>query len=258
MALEQPVVYWRESWQQPRPVQFHFLRVDLKNAAYEVIAMVAEDPDGDGPAEAQLTSPVELAQRHRAAAAVNANAFRALSNTDGKADTKWFGGKPVDIVGVAVSGHVVRSWTEKERDSFWIDGSGTAHIGNPVDKLAVAQGVSDWGSRLLVDGKSSIATNAPIHPRTLLGLDKDARFLLLAVADGRQPGYSEGISLLEAAEVMKEHGCHNAINLDGGGSSIMVISDGERLKVVNRPPADPRPIPVMLGIRRASEARRRP
>jgi hypothetical protein len=54
---------------------------------------------------------------------------------------------------------------------------------------------------------------------------------------------------------MKQHGCHNATNLDGGGSSIMLAQetgpDGLHLGIVNRPSGgSPRPIPVMLGVRR--------
>jgi hypothetical protein len=50
--------------------------------------------------------------------------------------------------------------------------------------------------------------------------------------DGRQPGYSEGMTFPEMAEFMKETlGCVHAVNLDGGGSTTMV-ADGE---VANRP-----------------------
>jgi len=69
------------------------------------------------------------------------------------------------------------------------------------------------------------------HPRTAIGYTRDKRFLVLAVVDGRQPGYSHGISLYELAKILLEFGCHEALNLDGGGSSTMVI----RNRVVNSP-----------------------
>ena len=69
------------------------------------------------------------------------------------------------------------------------------------------------------------------HPRTAIGYTRDKRFLVLAVVDGRQPGYSHGTSLHELAKIMLEFGCHEALNLDGGGSSTMVI----RNRVVNSP-----------------------
>jgi exopolysaccharide biosynthesis protein len=46
----------------------------------------------------------------------------------------------------------------------------------------------------------------------------------MVVVDGRQPGYSEGASLMELAELMLEKGAFYAMNLDGGGSSSMVTA----------------------------------
>ena len=68
------------------------------------------------------------------------------------------------------------------------------------------------------------------HPRTLAGVTKDGK-LLIAVVDGRAPGSTVGASFLEAAELMRWLGARDAINLDGGGSSTMVIGK----KVVNHP-----------------------
>jgi exopolysaccharide biosynthesis protein len=62
----------------------------------------------------------------------------------------------------------------------------------------------------------------------------DTGELLLVVIDGRRPGYSVGATLPEAARVMQSLGARDALNLDGGGSSAMVV----RGRVVNRP-SDP-------------------
>jgi exopolysaccharide biosynthesis protein len=88
-----------------------------------------------------------------------------------------------------------------------------------------------------------------------LGLDATNTRLFLVVVDGRQPGYSEGVALHELAAHMIELGCRSAVNLDGGGSSIMILAgrDG-KLSVVNDPSTKqngvslPRPIPVALAI----------
>ena len=66
-------------------------------------------------------------------------------------------------------------------------------------------------------------------PRTAIGVTNDGH-ILLVVIDGRQTA-SVGMSLLELALFMQELGAVNAMNLDGGGSSEMVIND----KVVNIP-----------------------
>ncbi len=76
---------------------------------------------------------------------------------------------------------------------------------------------------------SSFATN--LHPRTAVGFSEDSTKLIMVVVDGRQPELSAGINLIDLADLLLNLGCHNAINLDGGGSSTMVIRD----KVVNSP-----------------------
>ncbi len=68
------------------------------------------------------------------------------------------------------------------------------------------------------------------QPRTALGITADGR-MLLVVVDGRQSGYSVGMTLGELAELMNSLGARSAINLDGGGSSTMWLN-GQR---VNRP-----------------------
>jgi len=94
--------------------------------------------------------------------------------------------------------------------------------------------------RLLENGAASpkIAerTDALVrNPRTAVGI-KDNKLYLFTV-DGRQKGYSDGMNLYELAELLLSHGVKDAINLDGGGSTTMVVrKQGEAAaKVVNNP-----------------------
>ncbi|MFG2596350.1 phosphodiester glycosidase family protein [Streptomyces sp. NPDC048462] len=64
-------------------------------------------------------------------------------------------------------------------------------------------------------------------PRTVAGIRPDGT-LLLVVLDGRRPGVSEGASLAEAAAILLSLGAEDAMNLDGGGSSTMVVLDRVR------------------------------
>lgn len=68
------------------------------------------------------------------------------------------------------------------------------------------------------------------HPRTAVGVRADGTLLLVTV-DGRRPAESVGMSLPELTDLMLELGCVSALNLDGGGSTTMVV-DG---RVVNSP-----------------------
>ncbi|CAL9593295.1 phosphodiester glycosidase family protein [Streptomyces sp. enrichment culture] len=61
-------------------------------------------------------------------------------------------------------------------------------------------------------------------PRTAAGITAQGRIVLLTV-DGRRPGYSAGLTIAETAAVMRSLGAVNALNLDGGGSTTMVVQD---------------------------------
>ena len=76
------------------------------------------------------------------------------------------------------------------------------------------------------------------HPRTAAGIARGGRRLILAVIDGRQKPYSDGMTLRETASLMLALGARDAINLDGGGSTTMVADSAGTLRVVNRP-SDP-------------------
>lgn len=67
------------------------------------------------------------------------------------------------------------------------------------------------------------------NPRTAIGYTKDNHLIMLT-ADGRE-GASVGLTLMELANLMKEFGCINAMNLDGGGSTVMYVQG----QVVNKP-----------------------
>jgi exopolysaccharide biosynthesis protein len=68
------------------------------------------------------------------------------------------------------------------------------------------------------------------HPRTAIGRREDGRLILVTV-DGRQPQKSVGMTIEELAKLMLELGCREALNLDGGGSTTMVIKN----RIVNSP-----------------------
>lgn len=71
-------------------------------------------------------------------------------------------------------------------------------------------------------------------PRTGVGFDSERRKLIVAVVDGYQLGYSRGMTQREFAELFRQFGADTAMELDGGGSTTMVL-DGT---IVNRPSDD--------------------
>ncbi|MEO7768394.1 MAG: phosphodiester glycosidase family protein [Ferruginibacter sp.] len=67
------------------------------------------------------------------------------------------------------------------------------------------------------------------HPRTLMGYTKDNK-LIIMVIEGRYPGVAEGANLVQAAQLLKSVGCIEALNLDGGGSSCLLVNGKETIK----------------------------
>jgi hypothetical protein len=105
-----------------------------------------------------------------------------------------------------------------------------------VEKLKLA---AQGGPRLLTDGKVDIPLAAEgigrsfstdRHPRTAVGITRNGTLLLLTV-DGRQKGLSRGASLPETAELLLKYGAVEGVNMDGGGSTALVVRDA----IVNSP-----------------------
>jgi len=67
------------------------------------------------------------------------------------------------------------------------------------------------------------------HPRTAMGYTPDGQLIILVI-EGRYPGRAEGATLQQTAQLLIHLGCTEALNLDGGGSSCMLINGKETIK----------------------------
>ena len=107
------------------------------------------------------------------------------------------------------------------------DASALAEAG-AVQIFSFGPGLIRSGEITVTEG-SEVEQSMQSNPRTAIGQIGDLHYLLV-VSDGRTEE-SEGLTLLELAQVMEEYGCQTAYNLDGGGSSTMWFM-GE---VINHP-----------------------
>lgn len=106
-----------------------------------------------------------------------------------------------------------------------------------ADELVNAGAVQifSFGPGLVTDGEISVSINDEVdqsktsNPRTAVGMIEPLHYIFV-VSDGRTDE-SEGLTLYELAGVMKDYGCTQAYNLDGGGSSTMWFMG----RVVNNP-----------------------
>lgn len=158
-----------------------------------------------------------------------------------------------DYYGFRDSGIVIRNGVIYRdagvRDGLAFYADGTVEVYDETATSAeelLAAGVWNtlsFGPALLEDGEIvdgiedvEVDTNIGNHsiqgdqPRTAVGVI-DENHLVFVVVDGRNAGYSAGVTMTELAEIMQSLGATTAYNLDGGGSSTMYY-DGD---VVNQP-----------------------
>tara|TARA_R110002124_G_scaffold77578_1_gene207794 strand:- start:6638 stop:9073 length:2436 start_codon:yes stop_codon:yes gene_type:complete len=95
-----------------------------------------------------------------------------------------------------------------------------------TDKIKEAVG----GSRKFLNGGVNQGNWPERHPRSALGFNADTTKFYLVTVDGRQSS-SSGMTLTELGEFMKGFGAHYALNLDGGGSTTLVVHE----EIVNSP-----------------------
>ena len=99
------------------------------------------------------------------------------------------------------------------------------------------------GNKMLVEDGQSVDPYAwdpiggalDLNPRTSVGLSSDGKKLIIIVIDGRQAGFSEGVTLPEMAGYLVEFGSYTGLNLDGGGSSTMVFGTPSGPDIINYP-----------------------
>lgn len=251
-----------ESRTEPRPLQLHWLTIEVHAASLEFAVASGSDPDGPGPVEALLTPPQILARDHSAVAMINASAWTMFPNPQTGESPGYVDGGAADVLGWVESRGRRISPRQAGYWSFWMDAQRRLAMVAPdatagSEESPVCQwAVSGFGG-ILEDGTILVAASNVRHPRTAIGIDSEGSRMVWLVVDGRQPGYSEGVSERELAELMLEAGCDDALNLDGGGSSVMVLRsrDGE-LRIANRPSQStgPRPIPIALVIQRSEQS----
>lgn len=112
------------------------------------------------------------------------------------------------------------------------------------------------GPVLIQNGEIAITNNEEIkftgkaindkHPRTAMGYTADDKLIILVV-EGRNKSAS-GATLTQEAQILKDLGCMEALNLDGGGSSCLVVNGKETLKVSDA--TGQRPVPAVFMIKK--------
>ncbi len=106
------------------------------------------------------------------------------------------------------------------------------------------------GPALLQDGEIRISNNEEMkfsgkaindkHPRTAMGYTTGGKLIILVI-QGRFPNTAEGATLVQEAQILKDLDCTEALNLDGGGSSCLLINGIETIKPSDKEGQRPTP-----------------
>jgi hypothetical protein len=260
-ALFRGVAYRRWSTRAPRPLVLHLLTIDLKEPGVRFLVTPPTNPEADLPLVGKKTT--RFLAENGLRVAVNADFFYPW-----RSNAPWdyypHVGEPVRTEGDAASrgvwycrrqrGGAQPSPPETKLSTLWL----TADNRAVVSEHAPATVYDAVGGHELYTRPSDPPrpdySHGPPQPSLAAGVDREGRRLFLLLVDGRQPGYSEGVTPRELGELMRSLGAWQAIQLDGGGSATMVTAGADgRPRILNSPidshiPGRERPVANHLGV----------
>ncbi|MCC6484254.1 MAG: phosphodiester glycosidase family protein [Armatimonadetes bacterium] len=219
------------------PWSIHALVVDVTNPHVRVGTLVKNETSGPDGGETVRG----MASRHGALAAINADYFQFGTAQDHQPQ----GLALMDglQVGGFVNGRLSWAMNGTTLESFMGVYASTFPYSVPSWMFNVASG----GPRLVRNGMVAIENTSGLpdayarNPRTALGISQDKTKLILAVVDGRLPGFSVGMTGPELGAFLIELGAWDGMGFDSGGSSTFYLggsvvntpSDGAERKVAD-------------------------
>lgn len=237
-------VWYQYLWSPRGPWALHLVEADLTRCDLGLRTLRARDREAGRRGREAVTSMVERS-REGVLAAVNADFFTEEGMALGtevaagsvtvareRPSVAWRPGDLPWIGEVRLEGDSLYAGWPLSRAA---GDEATEAVGGFPELLDRSRPVGDLG----VDDLPGFA--AVRQPRTAVALDATTGRFWLLVVDGRRPSHSVGMSLPELVEVLQALGATEALNLDGGGSSVMVVlgqarsrpSEEEERTVVN-------------------------
>lgn len=269
------ITYFREVKRTAPALVAHIVTIPLDSPKVSLFVTPADAPEAEKPLKARTTS--QFLTDFKVQIAINADFFYPWYDQNilqyrpkqedfqdllSLPDKIWnyypHPGDPVTTQGMGASKGQAYNDTHERIASYptlYFTKDNRPSLSKPIGRVYNAL---SGGSLLLQNGIRPVVTDKPFynerHPRTAIGLDKTRKWLILVVIDGRQPNFSEGATITELTDILEEHGAYIALNLDGGGSTALVMEgqSGEPI-VLNTPidhrlPGRQRPVANHLGI----------
>ena len=179
-------------------------------------------------------------------AAINATPFRPY---------RFFMGKSQTAVGIVMSNGTVYSKNDKY-DAFFLSKDKRIRFLHPPFEDIKSYKSAAGGFFIILSNGINIAKESPRAARSLIGTVNAGNIVFLVAIDGENTPNGSGATFFESAEWMKAIGATNAINMDGGGSSVLALRTNleEKIEVLNHSDSGiltffQRNVPVFIGIR---------
>ncbi len=213
----------------PHPIVFHLVDIDL---SIPHLRFTTTEPATTDPLNMAIETTRDFVTRKKAQIGINTNFFILAK----KPHTR--------LLGLAASnGNLIAPWSKshfrtginiaKDNTVTFIEAPPVLGDGYETLPSTPLYNAICGNERLIRNGRDLTKPGGKRHPRTALGLT-ESNHLLLLIVDGRQPKHSIGMTYHEMSQIFLEYGATNAINLDGGGSSTLVLADPTP-RVVNTP-----------------------
>jgi hypothetical protein len=221
-------------YESPKPLRLWIARIDLATPGVRLaLTEPAEFTGDDAKFETRCATTLDFAQQRGVQLAINASAFAPFRSHTGM---------PMDVVGLAAVRGKAYSGPDKRFGALYISRGGRISLKGPPLPTEDVWHVVPGFRLLLDDGRIAVTPRVAeskfggVNPRTAVGVDQQGRTLWLVVVDGRQSGVSAGITLVELACLFQSLNVWDALNVDGGGSSTLVLEDATGVhRVINTP-----------------------
>ncbi|MBD2021434.1 phosphodiester glycosidase family protein, partial [Leptolyngbya sp. FACHB-36] len=229
------ITYQRQVRSVPRPMMIHIVAINLTAPGIGVLATPGQATPDETETTARTTS--EFLTEFKLQLAINANFFHPFHE-----ENFWNyyprSGDRVNLLGLGISNGAAYStgWSNWAALCFGADRRARIEETGKCPSGTV-QAVA--GKQLLVAGgkptSKSASSTVKSYPRVAAAVDAAGQRLWLIAIDGKQPHYSEGGTLAELAEIVVQLGADKAVNLDGGGSTTIVVSSPTGPYALNAP-----------------------
>ena len=218
------------STDQPRPLKINVIRVDLTRKDLRFMT-VKRDPEWGKPMPDYPSMPIRT-RRTTVRAFMEKAIEQGIDMLVAVNATGWKPWKPPYTHTYASGMGLVISDGDKIEEAngkpvFLITRKGEFQIrkiGKTEDVSHIRLALAGF-SMILENGK--ITGDKKLAPRTAYGLTENNHYMLIMTIDGRMKGISEGVSTRELGEWIQKFGAVIALNMDGGGSTTLVVSDGK-------------------------------